>query len=423
MDKLNFYHEFENRFRGTRDLIKKRLRVYLDFIIPLKNLYNDCSALDLGCGRGEWLELLKESGFPAYGVDLDESMLNACRERDLKVEECDALEALKRIPDQSLTIVSGFHLAEHLPFDSLRSLVREALRVLKPAGLLILETPNPENISVGTSTFYLDPTHQRPIPPPLLSFLAEYTGFSRIKTLRLQENAQLITKGNVGLIEVFTGVSPDYAIIAQTNAPPSSMSAFSSAFQKDYGLTLDEISKHYDQTNQKLISRLEFDLARIESEAQAANARAQLAESEVETLQITLQRIYASLSWKITHPLRLIKYIIKKYIWRQIHDHYKSNPIKKKIFNATIFLFEKNQKSRTLIISLAKKLRLYKILAPIYWRAKQDINGCPHSDAEINNNLKTKTPQSIVLIRNIIHLTKQNNSNNSIIYTKTDPLQ
>ena len=182
-----FYRAFEDRYRGSRHLIKDRLRVYLPFIEQLKACYPDTPALDLGCGRGEWLELLQENGFKPTGVDVDDGMLEACRELGLSVEHCDALEALKNLADESQIVVSGFHIAEHLPFDILQTLVKETLRVLKPGGLLILETPNPENLTVGTSSFYFDPSHLRPIPPPLLAFLPEYYGFKNVKTIRLQE--------------------------------------------------------------------------------------------------------------------------------------------------------------------------------------------------------------------------------------------
>ncbi|MDX5935070.1 methyltransferase domain-containing protein [Acidithiobacillus thiooxidans] len=172
----DFYRAFEDRYRGSRALIKSRVKVYLPFLYPLKALYPDTPVLDLGCGRGEWLELLGEEGFTAYGVDQDAGMLSACTELGLSVEQGDALEALRNLPDASQMVVSGFHIAEHVPFPILYEMVRETLRVLKPAGLLILETPNAENLVVGSSSFYLDPTHQRPLLPLLLSFLTPARG-------------------------------------------------------------------------------------------------------------------------------------------------------------------------------------------------------------------------------------------------------
>lgn len=159
----DFYRAFEDKFRGAREVIKARLKVYLPFIKPLKDIYPDASAVDLGCGRGEWLELLAENGFSAQGVDLDDGMLAACRELGLRVQTGEAVAFLKSLPDQSQAVISGFHLAEHIPFDDLQALVEESLRVLRPAGVLILETPNPENIVVGTSSFYLDPTHRKSV--------------------------------------------------------------------------------------------------------------------------------------------------------------------------------------------------------------------------------------------------------------------
>lgn len=160
-----FYRDFEARHRGGRNLILDRLRVYEPFVAPLA-AEGDARALDLGCGRGEWLELLEDWGVKARGVDLDDGMLSEARDRDLLVERADALEALRAVPDGDLAIVSAFHLAEHLPFDVLRALVKQASRALRPGGILILETPNPENPSVGLLSFHMDPTHLKPLPPP-----------------------------------------------------------------------------------------------------------------------------------------------------------------------------------------------------------------------------------------------------------------
>ena len=182
-----FYRAFEERHRGSRELIKSRLEVYLPFVEPLKTLYKAPEILDLGCGRGEWLELMQHNGFQAKGVDLDEGMLSACRELNLNVCQADALDYLRGLTANRLSVVSAFHVVEHISFEALRQLVDEAYRVLKPGGLLILETPNSENLVVGTSGFYLDPTHQRPLPAQLLAFVVEYAGFARVKTLYLQE--------------------------------------------------------------------------------------------------------------------------------------------------------------------------------------------------------------------------------------------
>ena len=216
-----FYLAFEDKHRGSRELIKTRLQQYLPFVEPLAKLrpLGLALGLGLGCGRGEWLEVASEVGLSARGVDLDSGMLAVCTERGLLVEQKDAKQTLQEQPDASVCVISAFHVVEHIAFDVLQTLVREALRVLVPGGYLILETSNPENLVVGTANFYLDSTHIRPIPPLLLGFLSEYYGFSRQKILRLQEATDLSKSENVHLREVLSGVSPDYAIIAQKDAP------------------------------------------------------------------------------------------------------------------------------------------------------------------------------------------------------------
>jgi len=282
-----FYRAFEDQHRGSRELIKARQRVYLPFIDPLKTLYPDASALDLGCGRGEWLELLTESGFKASGVDLDDGMLAICRERGMAVQTKDAVTALQEQSDASLAVVSGFHLAEHIPFEALQSLVSESFRALKPAGLLILETPNPENIVVGTANFYLDPTHRQPIPPLLLSFLAEYCGFARVKVIRLQAPVDLNAGRKLNMHDVLGGVSPDYAIVAQKAAPEEVLRTVSLAFEQEYGVTLGQLSSAYDQ-------QIEVRLQQTVDLAEQALAKSVHA----------LDAIYASSSWRVTRPLR-----------------------------------------------------------------------------------------------------------------------
>lgn len=279
-----FYRAFEEKYRGSRELIKSRLQVYLPFLRPLLKFYPVGKALDVGCGRGEWLDLMGELGFDACGVDLDDGMLEACRERNLNVENADAISYLKGLPDSSLCIVSGFHLAEHLPFEVLQHLVQEALRVLVPGGLLILETPNPENIVVGASSFYLDPTHQRPIPPELLSFLPEHYGFGRWKILRLQENPDLRRLKNIELIHVLKGVSPDYAVVAQKSGSDELKKLMQEAFEKEYGLTLDTIASQFQldlngKNDQRVQLQQTLEIAQA-SQAQVQRLSQQLEQTE-----------------------------------------------------------------------------------------------------------------------------------------------
>lgn len=296
----NFYHDFEASFRGTREEISARLRdAYAPFLACAAEAFPDPKALDVGCGRGEWIELAQSFGIAAKGVDLDDGMLADCFALGLDVAKADAIEYLQMSPADSLAVVSGFHIAEHLPFEALRALIREALRALRPGGLLILETPNAENISVGTLWFHMDPTHNRPLPPGFLSFLGRNAGFARVDVLRLQEDAYLETGDDAKLIDVFRGVSPDYAIVAQKAGPKELMEFFDPAFGRAGGLTLETLSERFEWTIERRVSQaitLEVDrrLADMRSEQHAL----------IEDYQTRLLALQSSTSWKVTKPLR-----------------------------------------------------------------------------------------------------------------------
>lgn len=280
-----FYRAFEDRYRGSRELIHERQQVYIPFLEPLKQIYPESQALDLGCGRGEWLEILIQNGFQALGIDLDVGMLEACTALGLPVENMDALEKLRSLPDESMTVISGFHIAEHIPFGDLKVLVAEALRVLKPAGLLILETPNSENLVVGTQTFYLDPTHTCPIPHLLLSFLTEYSRFSRSQLLRLQEPVALSEGGPVDLFSVLHGVSPDYAIVAQKAAAPEQLEIFDAVFGKEYGMSLESLSRRYDSQVAGWIEKSDATCAELREQLNQVQQRGQELEQIVRALE------------------------------------------------------------------------------------------------------------------------------------------
>ncbi len=184
------YVAFEDRFRGSREDIRERQRVYLPDIQKVYRPDVEHPLLDLGCGRGEWLQLLRENGYQALGVDLNRVMVQECHDLGLQVQEMDALSFLRQCSSGSVSAVTGFHIIEHLPQDQIVYLLDEALRVLCPGGLLLFETPNPENILVGACYFYTDLSHKKPIVPATLAFLAEYRGFRNIKIKRLHKYSE-----------------------------------------------------------------------------------------------------------------------------------------------------------------------------------------------------------------------------------------
>jgi O-antigen chain-terminating methyltransferase len=178
------YAAFEDRFRGSREEIKERLTVYVDELVAVATSLG-APVLDLGSGRGELLELLHEHDVEAYGVDESAAMVERAAALGLRVEHDDAMAHLGGLPDGHLAACTAMHLIEHLPPAEQVALVREARRVLRPGGLLILETPNSTTLLVGASTFYLDPSHQRPVHPLYLEFLVEHLGFTDVEIREL----------------------------------------------------------------------------------------------------------------------------------------------------------------------------------------------------------------------------------------------
>ena len=220
------YVTFEDRFRGDRADIKQRVAVYLPLIEAARVGTPDAPIVDIGCGRGEWLELLKERGLTARGVDLNRIMVNECRERGCEVAEAEALQYLRELPDNCLGAVTGIHIIEHLPLPILIALLDESLRVLRPGGLAIFETPNPENLVVGACNFYMDPTHRNPLPPVMVEYLVEARGFVQVEIRRwqqgLQDSLQFLQAGSPGAAELNPLIqmikehyfaAPDYAVI------------------------------------------------------------------------------------------------------------------------------------------------------------------------------------------------------------------
>lgn len=223
-DLDSLYADFEDKFRGSESLVRQRLQPYLDVVREVAGASPETPVIDLGAGRGEWLEMLRESGIKARGVDTNRVFLSLARERGLDMVEADAIDALKNMPDSSASVITAMHLVEHLPFESMICMIDEALRVLRVGGMLILETPNPENLRVASLTFYIDPTHRNPIPPEALSWLVQARGYKNVSLERLSEARELTAPAYLGNDIPAAGVvntlvshyhaAPDYAVIA-----------------------------------------------------------------------------------------------------------------------------------------------------------------------------------------------------------------
>ena len=172
------YYAFEKRFR-PEESVRERQQAYVEILRDREPV------IDLGCGRGELVELLGQEGTRAYGVDLNREFVAAATERGLDVRHDDALQHLAGLEPGSLGGAVASHVVEHLEAGSVVRLVRLAFDRLSVGGVLILETPNPESLIAGSVNFHRDLTHVHPIHPDTLEFVCAAAGFEQVEVRRL----------------------------------------------------------------------------------------------------------------------------------------------------------------------------------------------------------------------------------------------
>jgi 2-polyprenyl-3-methyl-5-hydroxy-6-metoxy-1,4-benzoquinol methylase len=171
--------KFAERFRGSEEAIRARQKIY-----PAR-FREHAPVLDLGCGRGEMLEVFREAGIPARGVDANGDSVAVCQSKGLDVEKADVFVYLSALPDGSLDGAVCCQVVEHLPPARVPELIAAVSGKLRPGGVLAIETPNPECLAIFASHFYLDPTHRHPIPPALAAYYMEEAGLGLIQIERL----------------------------------------------------------------------------------------------------------------------------------------------------------------------------------------------------------------------------------------------
>jgi len=218
LDDLLFQLSCE--MRGSESLIEQRLEPWMEVVEANGAGTEDRPILDLGPGRGEWLQMLRDRELHASGVDSNVRAVSECRARGLTVHYADALEHLRRLRSGSIGMVTAFHLVEHLPFEVFVALLDEIHRVLLPRGVLLLETPNPDNLLVGASSFHCDPTHRTPLPSSLLERLLVQRGFTELNVRLLRDDREGVDRLDEGgcpevreLLNRYLGAPMDYAIL------------------------------------------------------------------------------------------------------------------------------------------------------------------------------------------------------------------
>jgi SAM-dependent methyltransferase len=357
----SLYSAFEEQFRGSREEVARRLAVYLPILEQAGVREAHSPVLDLGCGRGEWLELLGQHEYPAKGVDLNEEFVVRARQLGIDVVRAEAVSYLGAQPEGSYAAVTSFHLVEHLPAGQLVELLGQIHRVLRPGGIVILETPNPENHMVGVCDFYLDPTHVAPLPPPLVKFLVEQAGFATVRVARVNadvlgapldrvpDDAPHASQVNAAifLLNQIVFSAPDYAIIAQkrggiisiagspelerlSGPEPMDITSFrriraearaQEAEAKEHEAEARaqeaEAKEHEAAARAQEAEAKEHEAAARAQEAEAkeheAAARAQKAEARAQEAEAQFAAILRGASWRITRPLRWAKRTVLRF--------------------------------------------------------------------------------------------------------------
>jgi SAM-dependent methyltransferase len=202
-ERAGTYHAFEEIFRGPEQFIRDRQRRYLHLLGDREPV------LDIGCGRGEFLDLLRERGLEYAGIDPDPDMVGRCRAKGHeRVEVADANSYLEKCADDSIGAIFCAQVIEHMPYEELLGFYSLGLRKLQSGGLFILETVNPHSVP-ALKTFWVDPTHQHPLFPEVALALCEISGF---------ESAYVFHPNGRGQVEIDRYETGEYAVVAKKAA-------------------------------------------------------------------------------------------------------------------------------------------------------------------------------------------------------------
>ncbi len=321
---LNFYTEFENNFRGTREQIAKVLTGYDGLIEYIKKIDNHPSLLDIGSGRGEWIQKCNLNGFTSIGLELDSQMVKQCRELDLNIKEGDALSLLDEFDDDSFSIVSAFHVIEHLSHENIKKLLSKSKRILKPFGLLILETPSIDSVVVSTKSFYIDPTHINPIHPDLLVFMLKRIGYKEYKHYFIN-GGPLANSDFEKLTRVLNGVAQDVVFIAsKTNFKHDKVKDEVKLIQKNMrtAKTTLELAIEFDESRMERYEKYDKEIYMMRKKIQTLegflqNIEKQLIESnrlDQRDFLIFIYNTYSEIQRILLSPIVKFKKIIKSIL-------------------------------------------------------------------------------------------------------------
>ena len=294
----DFYLQFENKFRGDRRSILKQLSMYDPLVQLVLDLNTESQFLDIGCGRGEWLEKWKGNVSRCFGIETNTTMVNVCLNKKLDVIKGDAIMSLKNIDSSSINVITIFHMIEHLSNDYLYKLIDECYRVLHENGLLIIETPSIDNLLVSSKLFYLDDTHINHINPDAFQFSLDQIGFDRSKYYYIH-GGPLQDAEHLKVTRIFNGVAQDVVFIAAKSKQFSKYIFESSLDWTSYldsGLSLLQAATEYDLKHEQIVTKYRDNIVLTTSiNNQLVSINNQLVEFNNQLVELKSEMRYVSL--------------------------------------------------------------------------------------------------------------------------------
>ncbi len=333
----DFYFNFEKKFRGNREDIIERISIYDPLVELLINQHKVHKFVDIGCGRGEWLQKWDQKISSCIGIEIDSNMANYCLNKGYEVIHEDAIKSLNSFSDESVTLITIFHLVEHLDYSYLNKLITACHRILDKNGMIIIETPSIDNISVSTKSFYLDPTHINHINPDGFSFLIDQKGFLASKYFYIN-GGPLAFASPLKITKIFNGVAQDITFIA-TKSEKISQLIFKQ--ETDWQFEFNKVSSTldaavaYDIENEKIYNQLDTKYFQASQELNLLKSELLLLRSQLKYFIIAYKIIK-----KLLHPvLRAIRFLLRQiiYVINKLFNLFIRFKLIRKIFETDLF--------------------------------------------------------------------------------------
>ena len=333
----NFYLDFENKFRGDRKSVTLQFSKYDNLVKSTLKYNSNKRFLDIGCGRGEWLERWKDHADECIGIESNQGMIEACKKYQLNVIEGDAVKALSKLNDESFSLITIFHVIEHLEQIPLMELLKQVKRILTKDGLLIMETPSIDNLIVSSKSFYSDPTHINHINPDGLKFSMENIGFKNIKYFYIH-GGPLQNATPLKITRILNGVAQDLLIIG-TKSEIIFQKIFNNydSCEKDFqiGLTTLEAAIEHDLLLEKINKKVSEDHLELVKTVNNLNEEIEVLKSNVKYI-IYFKRLIKIVIMPVLIFLRLIRKLIIAFGDRLINFLYQYKYTKKILLSSKI---------------------------------------------------------------------------------------